>query len=291
MKLMNFWQDGEVHVGVITEQGVADLTAAVKACGCEDCKALGTMETLIAAGEEGKKKAEEIAKTAPKKKLEELTYAPVVTKPEKIFCIGLNYLAHAMEGSGRLPVVPEVFSKFNTALAAHNEEIPLPKAGSRFDYEAEMVIVLGKEAKCVAKEQAMDYVYGYTVGNDLTAREQQGRVSQWLIGKSPDKFGPVGPCIVTKDAIDGGNMPIRLWCNGELRQNSNTNDLIFDIPTLVSYISQFVTMKPGDLIFTGTCAGVISGMKLDPDKKPWLKPGDVVVVEIEGIGKLRNVLV
>ena len=128
-------------------------------------------------------------------------------------------------------------------------------------------------------------------GNDLTAREQQGRVSQWLIGKSPDKFGPVGPCIVTKDAIDGGNMPIRLWCNGELRQNSNTNDLIFDIPTLVSYISQFVTMKPGDLIFTGTCAGVISGMKLDPDKKPWLKPGDEVVVEIEGIGKLRNVLV
>ena len=266
MKLMNFRQDGEVHVGVITEQGVADLTAAVKACGCEDCKALGTMETLIAAGEEGKKKAEEIAKTAPKKKLEELTYAPVVTKPEKIFCIGLNYLAHAMEGSGRLPVVPEVFSKFNTALAAHNEEIPLPKAGSRFDYEAEMVIVIGKEAKCVSKEQAMDYVYGYTVGNDLTAREQQGRVSQWLIGKSPDKFGPVGPCIVTKDAIDGGNMPIRLWCNGELRQNSNTNDLIFDIPTLVSYISQFVTMKPGDLIFTGTCAGVISGMKLDPDK-------------------------
>ena len=196
-----------------------------------------------------------------------------------------------MEGSGRLPVVPEVFSKFNTALAAHNEEIPLPKAGSRFDYEAAMVIVIGKEAKCVSKEQAMDYVYGYTVGNDLTAREQQGRVSQWLIGKSPDKFGPVGPCIVTKDAIDGGNMPIRLWCNGELRQNSNTNDLIFDIPTLVSYISQFVTMKPGDLIFTGTCAGVISGMKLDPDKKPWLKPGDEVVVEIEGIGKLRNVLV
>ena len=134
MKLMNFWQDGEVHVGVITEQGVADLTAAVKACGCEDCKALGTMETLIAAGEEGKKKAEEIAKTAPKKKLEELTYAPVVTKPEKIFCIGLNYLAHAMEGSGRLPVVPEVFSKFNTALAAHNEEIPLPKAGSPHSY-------------------------------------------------------------------------------------------------------------------------------------------------------------
>ena len=290
MKLMNFYLDKEVHVGVVTEQGVADLTAAVNACECEDCKALGKMETLIAAGEEGKKKAAQIAQEAKKLNLDDLTFAPVVTEPEKIFCIGLNYLAHAMEGGGRLPVVPEVFSKFNTTLAAHNESIPLPAAGSRFDYEAELVIVIGKQAKCVSKEEALDYVYGYTVGNDLTAREQQGRVSQWLIGKSPDKFGPVGPCIVTKDAIDGGNLPIHLWCNGELRQDSNTNDLIFDIPTIVSYISQFVTMKPGDLIFTGTCAGVISGMKLEPDQKPWLKPGDEVIVEIEGIGKLRNVM-
>lgn len=192
MKLMNFYLDKEVHVGVVTEQGVADLTAAVNACECEDCKALGKMETLIAAGEEGKKKAAQIAQEAKKLNLDDLTFAPVVTEPEKIFCIGLNYLAHAMEGGGRLPVVPEVFSKFNTALAAHNESIPLPAAGSRFDYEAELVIVIGKQAKCVSKEEALDYVYGYTVGNDLTAREQQGRVSQWLIGKSPDKFGPVG---------------------------------------------------------------------------------------------------
>ena len=184
-----------MRVGVITEQGVADLTAAVKACGCEDCKALGTMETLIAAGEEGKKKAEEIAKTAPKKKLEELTYAPVVTKPEKIFCIGLNYLAHAMEGDGRLPVVPEVFSKFNTALAAHNEEIPLPKAGSRFDYEAEMVIVIGKEAKCVSKEQAMDYVYGYTAGATSLSRPRaagQGQpVADWQVAPQVRPRGPL----------------------------------------------------------------------------------------------------
>ncbi len=290
MKLMNFYVGEEVHVGVITDAGVADLTAAVNAGDCEKCKKLATMEGLIAAGEAGLKKAAELAEKAEKLPIDSLTYAPAVTAPEKIFCIGLNYLAHAMEGSGRLPVVPEVFSKFNTALAAHNEVIPIPAAAERIDYEAEMVIVIGKEARNVSKEDAMDYVFGYTIGNDLSARTQQMRVTQWLIGKSADKFGPVGPCIVTKDSIDGGNMPIRLWCNGELRQDSNTNDLIFDIPTLVSYISEYITMKPGDIIFTGTCAGVIAGMKVDPDKKPWLKAGDEVVIEIEGIGKLRNVM-
>jgi len=288
MKFVNFFVDGTPHVGLVENDTVADLTAAALACDCPECKCLLKMEDLIAAGEEGKKKAADCAVDAPKIPLADITYAPVVTTPEKILCIGLNYVAHAMEGSGRLPVVPEVFSKFNTALAAHNEDVPLPAAGSRYDYEAEMVIVIGKEAKCVSKEDAMDYVYGYTIGNDVSAREQQGRVSQWLTGKSPDKFGPVGPFIVTKDAIDGGNMPIRLFCNGEKRQESNTNDLIFDIPTLVSYISDYITLKPADIIFTGTCAGVIAGMKVD--EKPWLKAGDEVIVEIDGIGQLRNVM-
>lgn len=290
MKLMNFYESGDVHVGVVTEEGVADLTVAANSHDGEDLRGLGKMESLIAAGEEGKKKAAELVQMAPQKKLNELIFAPVVAAPEKIFCIGLNYLSHATEESESLPLVPEVFSKFNTALAGHNESIPLPAAGSQFDYEAELVVIIGRQAKCVSKERALDYVYGYTVGNDISAREQQFRVSQWLIGKTSDKFGPVGPFIVTKDAIDGGNLPIRLWCNGELRQHANTKELIFDIPTLVSYISQFVTLKPADLIFTGTCAGVINGMKLEPDQRPWLKPGDEVIVEIEGIGKLRNVI-
>ncbi len=290
MKLTNFYENKEVHVGIVTDDGVADLTAAVNASDCKDLKALGTMESLIASGEDGKKKAVELVQRFPKKSLDELDFAPVVTAPEKIFCIGLNYMEHAAEESESLPVVPEVFSKFNTALAAHNENIPLPAAAAQFDYEAEMVVVIGKQAKCVSKEQALDYVYGYTIGNDISARKQQFMVTQWLIGKSSDKFGPVGPFIVTKDVIDGSNLPIRLWCNGELRQDSNTKNLIFDIPTLVSYISQFITLKPGDLIFTGTCAGVINAIKLEPDKRPWLKPGDEVIVEIEGIGKLRNVM-
>ena len=289
MKLLNFHENGKIHVGVVTDDGIADLTAAVNAHNGEGFEALGAMESLIAAGEEGKKKAAKLAQSAPKKRLEELTFAPVVTAPEKIFCIGLNYLSHTAEENEALPVVPEVFNKFNTALAAHDEAIPLPAAGGQFDYEAELVVVIGEQAKNVSKEQALDHVFGYTVGNDVSAREQQFRVSQWLIGKSSDKFGPLGPYIVTRDSIDGGNLPIRLWHNGELRQSANTSELIFDIPTLVSYISQFITLKPGDLIFTGTCAGVINGMKLPPDQRPWLKPGDEVIVEIEGIGKLRNI--
>ena len=288
MKLVNFIDNAEVHVGVVTEEGVADLTEAVRLSGGDP--ALGKMEALIAAGVDGIKRAADIARTAPKKSLDGLTFAPVVTTPEKILCIGLNYLAHAAEESETLPPVPEVFSKFNTSLAAHEEDIPLPAAANRFDYEAELVVVIGAQARCVSKERALDHVFGYTVGNDISAREQQFRITQWLIGKSPDKFGPVGPFIVTRDAVDGGNLTMRLWCNGELRQDANTRDLIFDIPTLVSYISQFITLNPGDLIFTGTSAGVINGMKGDADSKPWLKPGDEVIVEIEGIGRLRNVM-
>ena len=158
------------------------------------------------------------------------------------------------------------------------------------DYEAELVVVIGKEAKCVSRETAMDYVFGYTIGNDISAREQQFRVTQWLIGKTGDNFAPVGPCIVTKDAIDGSGLDMKLWCNGELRQSDNTANLLFDIPDLVSYLSQYATLKPGDLIFTGTCAGCITGIKLNTGESPWLKSGDEIVIEIEGIGRLKNVI-
>jgi 2-keto-4-pentenoate hydratase/2-oxohepta-3-ene-1,7-dioic acid hydratase in catechol pathway len=290
VKLTNFYENGKVHVGVITAEGVSDLTEAVKSSNCEFCQKLGTMESLIAAGEKGIKEAAAIATKTPKKDPNHLTYAPVVSAPEKIFCVGLNYLAHATEEKEALPAFPEIFSKYNNVLAAHQETIPMPAAGGQFDYEAELVVVIGKQGKCVALEDAMDYVFGYTCGNDISAREQQFRVTQWLVGKSCDKFGPVGPCIVTKDAIDGGNLSIRLWCNGELRQSDNTKNLLFNIPTLVSYLSQYTTLKPGDLIFTGTCAGCITGITDENGEHPWLKTGDEVVIEIEGIGKLRNVI-
>lgn len=287
MKLMNFYLGEEVHLGLVTDGGVVDLTAAAKEAHKDDGKGKHhlCMEKFIAKGDKAKEWALSIAGTAPKLKEEDLKFAPVVTHPEKILCVGLNYLKHIQEGSGKQPVVPELFSKFNTALAAHNETIPIPKAAGNIDYEAEMVIVIGKEGFEIPEDKAMDYVFGYTVGNDLSARVQQFQTTQWLTGKSPDKFGPVGPYIVTKDAIDGGNMPIHLFRNGVMKQDSNTNDLLFGIEKLVSYASEFFTLKPGDIMFTGTPSGVIRSWG-----DPFLSAGDEVVVEIEGIGKLRNVM-
>ena len=297
MKLMNFVVDKKVHIGLVTDEGVIDISAAAKekdeglpcpcGCGVKHIDSL-SMELLIYCGDAGLEYVKKVSAGQPKLKEEELTFAPVVTKPEKIICVGVNYLDHAMEGSGKLPDFPVLFNKYNTSLAAHNEVIPIPKAAGNIDYEAELVIVIGKTCFEVEKEDVLDYIYGYTIGNDFSAREQQRRVSQWMTGKSPDKFGPVGPYIVTKDEIDGGNIDVTLYRNGEVAQHSNTDKLIFDIGDIVSYTSKFITMKPGDIIFTGTMAGVISGKP--EGEKNWLQTGDEIVIEVEGIGKLRNVI-
>lgn len=279
MKVLNYYENGRIHVGLLEGNEVGDITEKFE-----------TMEAFIAAGAEAKKTAAEFVKSAPKKKIDEIEFAPAVTSPEKIFCIGLNYMSHTEEEQEERPKYPEVFSKYNNALAAHNQKLDIPAAAGQLDYEAELVVVIGKEAKCVSRETAMDYVFGYTIGNDISAREQQFRVTQWLIGKTGDNFAPVGPCIVTKDAIDGSGLDMKLWCNGELRQSDNTANLLFDIPDLVSYLSQYATLKPGDLIFTGTCAGCITGIKLNTGESPWLKSGDEIVIEIEGIGRLKNVI-
>ena len=283
MKLMNFYEGGALHVGLVMGERVADLTA----CDPDLCR---SMERLIAAGEEGLARAAALAKTAPRKPLPGAAFAPAVTAPEKILCVGLNYMSHIAEEKEARPPFPEVFGKYNNALAAHGETIPLPGAAGGFDYEAELVAVIGKTACRVPEERALEYVFGYTCGNDISAREQQFRVTQWLVGKSCDGFAPVGPWIVTRDAINAASLEIRLWRNGALRQCDNTRNLIYGVPALVSYLSQYMTLRPGDLIFTGTCAGCITGITDENGAHPWLSPGDEVVVEIEGIGRLRNVM-
>ena len=219
---------------------------------------------------------------------EGLVYAPVVTKPEKILCVGLNYVDHAKESNMDIPAYPVLFSKFNNALAAHNQTISLPKDGEKFDYEAELVIVIGKEASKVTKEDALSYVFGYTVGNDFSARDLQFRSGQWLLGKSCDDFAPIGPYLITSDEIDPQNLEVKCTVNGEVRQSANTRDMIFDCATIISYVSQFITLKPGDIIFSGTPDGVILGYP--EENQQWLKPGDEVIVSIERIGELVNVV-
>ncbi|MCM2371247.1 fumarylacetoacetate hydrolase family protein [Aporhodopirellula aestuarii] len=212
---------------------------------------------------------------------------PPVNHPEKIICIGLNYLDHAIETGSEPPELPVVFSKFNSSLIGHGDSIVLPSLSQKVDYEAELVVVIGRPARHVNKADAMDYVFGFTAGHDVSARDwQKGRPGgQWLLGKTFDTFAPVGPAIVTKEQFgDGANASVKMYLGEELAQSSTTAQLIFDIPSLISHLSGFVTLRPGDLIFTGTPPGVGAARK--PPR--FLADGDVCTVDIEGIGRLTN---
>jgi 2-keto-4-pentenoate hydratase/2-oxohepta-3-ene-1,7-dioic acid hydratase in catechol pathway len=291
MKLLQFFKENKLHLGVATELGILDVSEAGKKY---NVSVPGSLQELLSA-EDGMKTVEAVTSRALEVKTtelflskEEIHYAPVVTNPEKIVCVGLNYIDHAKESKMDIPTSPVIFSKFNNTLSAHLDYIPIPEGAKQIDYEAELVVVIGKEAKNVSKEEALSYVFGYTIGNDVSARDLQFRTGQWLLGKSPDGFAPVGPFVVTSDEMDPYNLNIECRINGEIRQKANTRDMIFDCATLVSYLSTYMTLKPGDLIFTGTPDGVILGYA--KDQQVWLKPGDEMVVSIEKLGELKNVL-
>jgi len=219
---------------------------------------------------------------------ESLTLGPCVYRPEKLLCIGLNYRRHAAESGAQIPEVPVLFSKFNNALAGHGEPIPLPPHVHQYDYEVELAVVIGRTTRYVSRQAALDVVLGYCTANDLSARDLQMRTSQWLLGKTLDGFCPIGPYLVTRDEVsDPQRLRIRSWLNGELRQDSTTADMVFSVAEIISYISQYITLKPGDVILTGTPEGVILGR----EDKTWMKPGDVISVEVEGLGRLTNPLV
>ncbi|MAS11973.1 MAG: hydrolase [Nitratireductor sp.] len=228
--------------------------------------------------------------------LSELELCAPIPRPERnIFCVGKNYFEHAHEFSasgfdssaakGAVPEFPIVFSKVPESVIAHGEQIVLdPKVSDAVDYEAELAVIIGKGGKGIRAEDALDHVWGYTIINDVTARDLQSRYSQWLVGKSQDTFGPMGPWAVLKQDLDVANTKIQCSVNGELRQDSNTGLLIFNIGTIIETISAGVTLKPGDIIATGTPAGVGIGFK--PPK--YLQAGDIVEVTVEGIGTLKN---
>jgi 2-keto-4-pentenoate hydratase/2-oxohepta-3-ene-1,7-dioic acid hydratase in catechol pathway len=191
-----------------------------------------------------------------------------------------------------IPKVPVLFNKFNNTLNAHNGKIKLPvDVATKFDHEVELVIIIGKEARNVSEADAHNFVAGYATGNDFSARDLQLELPsvQWMIGKTPDQFAPIGPYLVTADQVDADNLKIECRINGETRQSSNTNDLIFNTRQMVSYISRYLTLKPGDIIFTGTPEGVIQGKP--PEKRVWLKPGDKVACSLEKLGELKFDLV
>jgi 2-keto-4-pentenoate hydratase/2-oxohepta-3-ene-1,7-dioic acid hydratase in catechol pathway len=213
--------------------------------------------------------------------------AAPVPDPEKVICIGLNYRDHAAESGMAIPKEPVVFSKFPTALIGPDQEIRLPKVSNEVDYEAELVVVIGREGRHIPKSQAMQYVAGYMPGHDVSARDWQLQkdAKQWLLGKSFDTFAPAGPALVTADEVpDPHRLGIRFRLNGQTLQNSNTEQFIFRVDEVIAYLSQVMTLRPGDLIFTGTPPGVGAARK----PPVYLKAGDVCEVEIDGLGCLRN---
>ncbi|KAG5895712.1 hypothetical protein JTB14_021404 [Gonioctena quinquepunctata] len=212
-----------------------------------------------------------------------------ITNPDKVACVGLNYSGHCEEQNIPRPQEPMIFSKFSSCIVGPYNNVQLPPITNSLDWEVELAVVIGKKAKAIRKDQVNDYVFGYTVAQDISARDWQKKRNhgQFLLGKSMDTFCPLGPAVVTKNKVDPNNLAIKSWVNGVLKQDGNTSELIFKIDFLVSYLSQIVTLYPGDVILTGTPAGV--GMHRNPPE--FLKKGDVLESEIEGIGRLKNVIV
>jgi len=215
------------------------------------------------------------------------TLLPPIPDPGKVICIGLNYRDHALEAGMAIPAEPVCFGKFGNTIIGSGQTIRLPRVSTQVDYEAELVVVIGKRTYNVSKEQAFESVAGYCNGNDVSARDWQINKpgKQWMLGKTPDTFAPLGPWIVSSDEVgDPHDLTVELRLNGKVMQSGSTKEFIFGVDEVVSYLSQIMTLEPGDVIFTGTPPGV--GMARDP--QVWLKPGDEVEVSIQGLGTLKN---
>ena len=262
----------EGGVGVLTDAGVIDVTAAVD-----------SLDALLTGGAEALAKVKAAASSGMAKSGVKLL-APVASHP-RIFGIGLNYAEHATESKMKTQAVPTVFMKLASSICGPEDEIILPKNSTEPDYEAELAVVIGKGGFRIAAADWQSHVFGYTIVNDVSARDVQLATSQWTLGKSFPTFTPVGPCVVTADEItDPHALEIALSIDGEELQHSNTRHLIFRVPALIEYLSSIVPLEPGDIISTGTPQGV--GLGRDP--KRWLKPNEEIVITIEGIGDLRN---
>lgn len=279
MKLIVSQSAGGAALGAVTPRGVVALE------GISPTEVLAEGESAL----ESVRAAIERADLGQARQEGDLPLLPCVPQPGKIVAVGLNYRRHAQETGAPIPETPILFSKFNNTLAAACQQVRLPEVATQYDYEVELGVVIGRRASMVSEASALEYVLGYCTANDLSARDLQMRTSQWLLGKSLDGFCPIGPYLVTRDEVpDPQKLELHTWVNGQQRQNSNTADMIFSVAEIVSYTSRYMTLEPGDLIITGTPEGVILGM---PQPRTWLKAGDEVVVEVQGLGRLVTPLV
>lgn len=279
MKLFRFGAHDQEKPGVVTSEGKTIDVSEFKEDYNEKFFSTSGLERLA----EWLKQHGDSCPEVPKK----ARFGSCIARPSKIICIGLNYAKHAAESGAQPPTEPVVFFKATTALCGPNDAIIIPRNSFKTDWEVELAVIIGKRASYVEEAEAMDYVAGYAVHNDYSEREfQLERGGQWVKGKSNDTFAPLGPYFVTKDEVpDPHNLPLWLSVNGKKVQNSNTSDMIFYIPKLISYLSQFMTLLPGDVISTGTPEGVGLGMK----PPVYLQVGDEVELGIEGLGTQKQV--
>jgi len=294
MKLVTIDKNGRMALGIKSDQGIIDVELASRQLNVVvPSNVMEAIEGGHAALESLQKLLDEIPSNGQANYLLEesaISWGPCVTEPKKIICVGLNYKKHAEETNAAIPEYPILFNKFHNTLTGHRQNITVPDITEKMDYEAELVIVIGKKAKAVPKEKALDYVFGYCNVNDLSARDLQLRTSQWMLGKICDDFSPLGPYLVTEDEVGNpNNLKIKTTVNGEVRQSSNTSDMIFHCDEIVSYLSRHFTLYPGDIILTGTPEGVVLGYP--PEKQVYLRAGDEVSIEIEKLGKLTNRMV
>ena len=279
MKLIRFGEAGKEKPGVIINDAWFDVSEYVNDYDEKffENDGLSSLKIII---------SEKTLKEIPR----DVRLGPPIARPSKLICIGLNYSDHAAESKMQLPAEPVIFFKATTAIVGPNDNLVIPKNSKKTDWEVELAVVIGKKASYVDEAVALNYVAGYLLHNDYSEREfQLERAGQWVKGKSCDSFAPLGPYLATQDEIRDVN-DLRLWLtvNGTMMQDSNTKNLVFKIPHLVSYLSQFMTLLPGDIISTGTPAGVGLGQKPEP---VYIKPGDVIELGIHGLGSSRQVAV
>lgn len=282
MQLVSFTNsNGDLRAGALVDGKVIDLSAT-------DASLPPTLRALLAAGDDALKRAERVSKSPDAKVATTVRPRAPIPNPEKVICVGLNYRDHAAESGAKIPTEPVIFNKFPSAVRGPDDDILLPSASQEVDYEAELVVVIGRAGRNIQRASAIEHVAGYTAGHDVSARDWQLKKDgkQWLLGKSFDSFAPMGPVLVTRDEIpDPHDLAIQFRLNGQRMQNSNTSQMIFRIDELIAYVSRVCTLEPGDVIFTGTGSGV--GFARTPPV--FLKPGDVCEVEVAQIGVLRNV--
>lgn len=276
MKLVTFRRGASApEPGVLKDGKVIGIAGA----------GFATMLDVIEGGADARSRIEAATGSQPRVDAASVKLEAPIPRPNKLICVGLNYRDHAIESNMEIPKVPTIFNKFASSVIGPGDTVILPKRSEKPDYEAEFAFVIGKGGRYIPAASWREHVFGYTIVNDVSARDYQMATTQWLMGKTFDTFAPMGPAITTADEIaDPHDLDIKMTINGEVLQDSNTRELIFRIPELIEYLSSVFTLEPGDIVSTGTPAGVGLGHK--PPR--WLKPGDEMVVSVAGLGELRN---